>query len=103
MPAGSSYKVEEILPDPCADGSYWLQTAPVADTEGFKGIRVQHLKMLPVWILVIFALQGTGGFTLGFWSNKNGQKRMETDAITNVYVFTPMEPDPERWLRRCEC
>src|SRR5215218_693206 len=35
--AGSVYRVEEILPDPCDNGSYWIQTAPVADSEGYQG------------------------------------------------------------------
>ncbi len=37
---GAEYKIGEFLPDACpADepGSFWMQTAPVADDEGFQG------------------------------------------------------------------
>jgi hypothetical protein len=40
VPIGAEYKIGEFLPDACpADGagSFWLQTAPVADDEGFQG------------------------------------------------------------------
>jgi len=88
VPAGSSYRVLEILPDPCADGSYWLQTAPVADINGFQGYTgtaFENVSGLDFGDICF--TQGTGGFTLGFWSNKNGQKRMETGVISDVYVF----------------
>ncbi|PYS99644.1 MAG: hypothetical protein DMF63_11225 [Acidobacteria bacterium] len=88
VPAGSAYKVDEILPDPCPDGSYWIQTAPAADSEGFQGYTgtaFQNVTGLDFGDICF--TDGTGGFTLGYWSNKNGQKRMETGPITDVYVF----------------
>jgi hypothetical protein len=88
IPAGSTYRVDEILPDPCSDGSYWLQTAPVADSEGFQGYEGAAFEnVTDLNFGDICFSQGTGGFTLGFWSNKNGQMRMTTGAITDVYVL----------------
>src|SRR5215204_2355688 len=42
VPTGSEYFIGEFLPFTGPDGepgSYWAQTAPVADTEGFQGYR----------------------------------------------------------------
>ncbi|HKP68478.1 MAG TPA: hypothetical protein VJV05_04290 [Pyrinomonadaceae bacterium] len=88
IPAGSVYRVSEILPDGCEPGSYWLQTAPVADNQGFQGYTgTAFTNVTGLDFGDICFTQGTGGFTLGFWSNKNGQRRMETGGIADVFVF----------------
>ena len=40
VPLGAEYKVGEFVPDACPtdeSGSFWMQTAPVPDAEGFQG------------------------------------------------------------------
>jgi hypothetical protein len=39
VPTGAEYEVGEYLPYTTESGSYWAQTAPVADGEGFQGYR----------------------------------------------------------------
>jgi len=37
VPTGSAYQIGEVLPNNNSDGSFWGQTAPVPDGEGFQG------------------------------------------------------------------
>lgn len=37
VPTGSTYQIGEVLPSNNTDGSFWGQTAPVPDGEGFQG------------------------------------------------------------------
>lgn len=92
IPTGSDYTVSEILPKACdtlanpgCDAEhYWVQTAPVADSNNFQGysgtasVDVNDLNFGDICFE-----PATGGKTLGWWSNKNGQKAMETGTIAN--------------------
>ncbi len=92
IPVGATYTVSEELP--CVDSNadqicdtnrYWVQTAPAADSQDFQGYsgtannNVDGLNFGDV----CFG-PASGGYTLGFWSNKNGQKIMESTAASGV-------------------
>jgi len=93
---GTTYTVSETLPPDCPDGSHWVQTAPAADSSGnrvYSGtISTTNVTGLDFGNLCEHP--GTGGFTLGFWSNNNGSKAMngqnaggQNGATSDVYVF----------------
>jgi hypothetical protein len=91
IPANADYTVEEILPETCEPGSYWVQTLPAADSEGnrrYEGTGAGDVTDLDFGNIAF--VPATGGRTLGFWSNRNGQTTMQTGAIPvdinpNVY------------------
>ena len=81
IPTGSNYKVCEILPITCpsdAPGSYWVQTAPAPDSLGeqcYSGTANSNVTNLNFGDVCF--VPARGGYTLGFWSNKNGQAIMK--------------------------
>lgn len=83
IPADSNYKVCEILPVACpsdAVGSYWVQTAPFPDGAGeqcYSGTASADVAGLNFGN--VFFVPAKGGYTLGFWSNKNGQAIMKSN------------------------
>ncbi len=78
IPNGSSYKVCEVLPITCPTdraGSYWVQTAPAPDSLGeqcYSGT-AQGAAISGLDFGDLCFVPPSGGYTLGFWSNKNGQ------------------------------
>lgn len=102
---GSSYIVSENLP--CVDtnndqicdvGSYWVQTAPLPDSNGsqvYSGIANASVTGLDFGDLCFYP--PSGGFTIGFWSNKNGQKVMTNGGPygidPNAYPVIAVPPD----------
>jgi len=84
IPTGSTYVVSENLPcvdsnndQVCDVGSYWVQTAPVPDSGGFQGYSgTATADVTGLNFGNVCFSPASGGFTLGFWSNKNGQKVM---------------------------
>ncbi len=92
VPAGANYKVCEILPGICPTdvvGSYWVQTAPAADSLGeqcYSGTAGSDVTGL-IFGNVCF-MPAHGGYTLGFWSNKNGQAILKSnDNFADAFVF----------------
>jgi hypothetical protein len=109
IPAGSSYVVTENLPcvdsnhdSVCDPGSYWVQTAPVADNTGFQGYSgTANSNVTGLDFGNLCFSPGSGGLTLGYWSNKNGNKVMTNGGSfgidPNVYPVlgsTDMPPNP---------
>ncbi|HVE58514.1 MAG TPA: hypothetical protein VNB22_16900 [Pyrinomonadaceae bacterium] len=109
IPAGASYTVTENVP--CVDGnndlacdvgSYWVETAPVADGTGFQGYTgVANTNVGGLNFGNVCFYPASGGLTLGYWSNKNGQKVMTNGGPygidPNTYpVFgsTDVPPNP---------
>jgi hypothetical protein len=88
VPTGTTYRVREIapaIPDPITY-PYWRQTAPVADSNGFRGYAgTANSDVSDRDFGNICFDRPSGGLTLGFWSNKNGKTKMDSDA--NVYSF----------------
>jgi hypothetical protein len=105
VPSGADYRVEEILPCVdenndlvCDSGAYWVQTAPVADSTGFQGYEgtvTGNVSGLDFGDVCLH--QATGGLTLGYWSNKNGQKVMTNGGPyginPTVYPVIAVPPD----------
>ena len=92
VPAGANYKVCEILPGICPTdvaGSYWVQTAPAPDSIGeqcYSGIAGADVTNL-IFGNVCF-VPARGGYTLGFWSNKNGQAILKSnDNFAGALAF----------------
>jgi hypothetical protein len=90
---GSTYTVCETLPNTCpqdGSGSYWLQTAPAADSTGarcYSGIAGGQ-DIIGLDFGDICFHPASGGFTLGFWSNKNGEKIMKSnDNFAGALAF----------------
>ncbi len=104
IPAGSSFTVYENLPcvdanaDMVCDGppNYWVQTAPVADGNGFQGYTgVANVNVTGLNFGDVCFHQGSGGYTLGFWSNKNGMANMNGERSgVNVNVFPTQADNP---------
>ena len=92
IPAGAGYVVSELLP--CIDdnndlvcdaGHYWVQTAPVADSNGFQGYNgTANSDVADLDFGNVCFEPASGGFTLGFWSNKNGEKTMRSTLASGV-------------------
>jgi hypothetical protein len=78
IPTGATYTVMEQLPFTCPEdavGSYWLQTAPAADSNGdrkYSGT-AGSADITGLDFGDICFHPAKGGLTLGFWSNKNGE------------------------------
>jgi len=95
---GTTYSVSETLPPDCPDRSHWVETAPAADANGNRGYNgtVTASNVTGLDFGNLCEHPGTGGFTLGFWSNKNGEKAMsgqnaggQNGAQSDVYpLFT---------------
>ncbi len=92
VPAGANYKVCEILPGICPTdvaGSYWVETAPAPDSIGeqcYSGIAGADVTNL-IFGNVCF-VPARGGYTLGFWSNKNGQAIIKSnDNFVGAFGF----------------
>lgn len=111
VPEGADYFVEEILPSTGTEPAYyWVQTAPtqIAVPDGMGGV------------ILVRAYDGTAtggtpdngvvtidgldfgnicfgpnntGKTLGWWSNKNGQKEM-TEGKVNTLVYPTQADNP---------
>jgi hypothetical protein len=75
---GTTYVVSETLPPDCPDGSHWVETAPAADANGNRSYSgtVPNSNVTGLDFGNLCEHPGSGGFTLGFWSNKNGQAAM---------------------------
>jgi hypothetical protein len=97
VPTGATYKVYEVLP--CVDanndlicdaGYYWVQTAPVADSAGFQGhTGTAQSNVTGLNFGDTCFGPASGGFTLGFWSNKNGERTMGNGVVdVNAYPAT---------------
>jgi hypothetical protein len=105
VPAGSGYVVSENLP--CVDGnndsicdvgSYWVQTAPLPDGTGFQGYTgTANSNVNGLDFGNVCFYPGSGGLTLGYWSNKNGQKVMTNGGPygidPDVYPVIDIPPD----------
>jgi hypothetical protein len=82
-----TYSVVEELPQTGVAGSYWVQTSPAPDSNGFRG----HSGTLSANVSgldfgnVCF-VPASGGLTLGFWSNKNGQAAFTKYANTLAFL-----------------
>lgn len=84
IPAGAAYNVFENVPfvddngDQIPDaGHYWVQTAPAADSTGFQGYTgVAAVNVTGLNFGNVCFGPASGGLTLGYWSNKNGQRTM---------------------------
>lgn len=86
IPLGTSYAVREILPPPCMNGTYWRQTAPAAPGT-YSGI-VANMNVTGLDFGDLCFRPASGGKTLGFWSNKNGQAIMRsTDNFAGALAF----------------
>lgn len=88
------FTAAEIQPAPNVDGSYWMQTGPIlGDETATPHVVLDNLQNY-CWTgsLVgrttditgldfgnICVHQPTGGFTLGYWSNKNGQAVLQSN------------------------
>ncbi len=69
IPNGSSYTVTEILPGTGEANCSWMRTAPTSGSHtGTIAANVTGKDFGNVCVCT-----PSGGFTLGFWSNKNGQ------------------------------
>lgn len=101
IPAGASFTVSENVP--CVDENadmmcdvvnYWVQTAPVADGNGFQGYTgVANTNVTGLNFGDVCFHPATGGKTLGYWSNKNGQNTMNTGSV-NIGVFPTQADNP---------
>lgn len=73
LTGGAGYSVLEAMP---VQGN-WVQTAPRVN-----GVPVnpKNVSIVPCKTVTVYfgnyCKKGSGGYTLGFWSNKNGQERM---------------------------
>lgn len=87
IPLGTSYSVREILPPPCMNGTYWRQTAPAAP--GTYSGTVVNMNVTGLDFGDVCFRPASGGRTLGFWSNKNGQAIMKEGAnnFANSLLF----------------
>ena len=86
IPLGTSYAVREILPPPCANGTYWRQTAPAAP--GTYSGTVGNTNVTGLDFGDLCFRPARGGLTLGFWSNKNGQAIMKSnDNFASALAF----------------
>jgi hypothetical protein len=96
VPSGSSYVVSENLP--CVDsnndsicdvGSYWVQTAPLPDGMGFQGYTgIANANVTGLNFGDVCFYPGSGGLTLGYWSNKNGNKVMTNGGPYGINAAT---------------
>lgn len=91
LSAGQTYTACEILPGTNPDGSFWLQTAPVPDSQGkscYSGTIANHdVTGLDFGNLCLG--NASGGLTLGFWKSKNGQAAIAANCST---AFTALLP-----------
>ncbi|MFN7929649.1 MAG: hypothetical protein U0Y68_17220 [Blastocatellia bacterium] len=93
---GSSYKVCEIVPSACATdvaGTYWVQTAPAANSLNercYSGIASSCADITGLNFGNLSFAPASGGLTLGFWSNKNGQAQMSKDTGVYQYLSTQL-------------
>ena len=84
-----TYTVEEVFPPPeLNNGCMWINTTKPSFTheleggEDYVGPAFGNICLKP----------GTGGKTLGFWSNKNGQALITSDdvnALNELNLYTP--------------
>ena len=93
VPDGATYSVRELLPITCETGTYWVQTGPVADSNGFQGYNgTANGDVTNLDFGDICFGPASGGLTLGYWSNKNGQSVMTTGGPNgvdqNAYIAT---------------
>jgi hypothetical protein len=93
VPAGASYVVQEIVPTACQQNATWVETAPQPDNQNFQGYSgTANIAVSGLDFGDLCESPGTGGLTLGFWSNKNGQSVMTTGGPngvdTSAYVAT---------------
>ncbi|MEQ1607305.1 MAG: carboxypeptidase-like regulatory domain-containing protein [Pyrinomonadaceae bacterium] len=92
IPTGSTYTVYELVPcvDDNADlvcdaGHYWVQTAPVPDSQNFQGYNgTANTNVTGLNFGDICFGPASGGYTLGYWSNKNGEKVMTNGGPNGV-------------------
>jgi hypothetical protein len=108
-PSGATgFTACEVQPAPNFDGSFWMQTGPMLGdtTNSAEGAIVidNHADYCWKGSLVgrtssvtnlnfgnICVRQPTGGFTLGYWSNKNGQDvLLQNDQAWRINVLNPM-------------
>lgn len=95
IPSGAEYVVEEILPETCEPGTYWVQTAPVADSEGnqrYSGTADVDIDDLDFGDICFHP--GSGGLTLGFWSNKNGERTMGSLMGVDFNIYPTAADNP---------
>ncbi|MEM0254285.1 MAG: hypothetical protein QXK78_07005 [Candidatus Bathyarchaeia archaeon] len=81
-----TYKIVEIMP---LDGT-WIQTAPAA---GYYEIVVDGGTYTGYDFGNVLLVQGTGGKTLGFWSNKNGQALIDASDVTALNGLNLYRPN----------
>jgi hypothetical protein len=80
-----TYRVVEEKPS-----EMWVQTAPGGN--GYYEIKVELGKTYTIDFGNVCLMQGTGGKTIGFWSNKNGQALITPDyisALNALNLYTP--------------
>jgi hypothetical protein len=92
IPLGTSYSVREILPPPCANGTYWRQTAPAAP--GTYSGTVANVNVTGLDFGNLCFRPASGGYTLGYWSNRNGQEKMKegTNNFANSLAYLSSLP-----------
>ena len=76
VPVGATIRVCEVLPPANPDGSFWLQTAPDVNVQFNDRCYFGTTTDADITDLDfgnVCLRNASGGFTLGFWSNKNGQ------------------------------
>jgi len=95
----NTYQVCELLPSPNPNGSYWLQTQPALGGGGYsakEGVDVDPLVFGNVCLK-----PASGGFTLGFWSNKNGQARLEANGqLANRLLDSRIEDSKSEYCNK---
>ena len=84
VPSGATYKVCEQLPNVVCPTNpaqtYWVQTAPAADSNNercYSGAANEDVVGLNFGDICFHP--ASCGFTLGFWSNKNGQAILQAN------------------------
>jgi hypothetical protein len=106
--AGKVFTVNELLPGTGEPGHTWVQTAPAADSFGaryYSGVVVNAtVNNLDFGNYCSFSL--TGGRTLGFWSNRNGQALIDPADLTELRALNlvdgngdPFNPGDKTILR----
>jgi hypothetical protein len=83
VPQGVDFEVCEVSTGTNVDGSYWLQTAPdlnSLDERCYLG-KATGCEITGLDFGNICVHPPSGGYTLGFWSNRNGQATIKGDDL----------------------
>jgi len=98
IPNLTEYHTWEVVPNACnaPAGAYWQQTAPAdlinppapfpGPVRGYEGT-LEGLNVTDLDFGNRCVSAGSGGLTLGYWSNKNGTPRITSADITALNAF----------------